>query len=195
PTQRLAKVRQKVTWTNRHQRPAREIVFNAHLHYSIPDKDVGLLAKTVEILRMAPSEALSFDGPALDVGEVALIGAVSKDGTQTVGDSAAVPRAATRFHYAEDNPTALVIPLPEAVGPGESVTIELTYDVHIPAKKGRWGQWAGVTTLAQWLPVVAVYSEKGWEPAPFIPWHQPFHNEAGVYYVRVVLPKEQKLAC
>src|SRR5262249_33942569 len=63
------------------------------------------------------------------------------------------------------------------------------------AKKGRWGQWGGVTTLAQWVPVVAVYSEKGWDPAPFIPWHQPFHNEAGVYHVRVVLPKNQRLAC
>ncbi|MBI3410005.1 MAG: BamA/TamA family outer membrane protein [Planctomycetes bacterium] len=195
PAQRLAKVKQRVTWTNRHQRPAREIVFNAHLHYSIPDKDVGLLAKMVEILRMAPSEAMSFDGPALDIRQVTLLGAVPKDSTQSVAARVPTRSVGTRFQYAEDNPTALVVALPEPVGPGESVTLELSYDVHIPAKKGRWGQWAGVTTLAQWVPVVAVYSEKGWDPAPFIPWHQPFHNEAGIYKVRVVLPKEQKLAC
>src|SRR5205823_3351031 len=64
---RLATVKGVVTWTNRHQRPASEIIFNAHAHYSIPDKDVGLLAKMVELLRMAPKEALSFDGPALEI--------------------------------------------------------------------------------------------------------------------------------
>ena len=64
----------------------------------------------------------------------------------------------------------------------------------LPAKKGRWGQWAGVTTLAQWLPVVAVYDAGGWQPTPFIPWHQPFYNEAGMYTVKVTLPSDQKLA-
>src|SRR5437773_2518703 len=67
PDQRLATVVQRVTWVNRHQRPTRELVFNAHAHYAIPDKDIGLLAKTVEILRMAPSESMSFDGSALEV--------------------------------------------------------------------------------------------------------------------------------
>src|SRR5215471_17545570 len=84
PVQRLARVRQRVTWTNRHQRPAREIVFNAHLHYSIPDKDIGLLAKMVEILRMAPSEAMSFDGPALDVKQVMVAG-LGKRAVQQAG--------------------------------------------------------------------------------------------------------------
>src|SRR5581483_2929970 len=64
-TAKTVAVRERVTWTNRHKRPAKEIVFNAHSHYSVPDKDIGLLAKTVEILRMAPSESMSFDGPAL----------------------------------------------------------------------------------------------------------------------------------
>ncbi len=63
-----------------------------------------------------------------------------------------------------------------------------------PPKKGRWGQWAGITTLAQWLPVVAVHDGKCWQAPPFIPWHQPFYNEAGLYTVRVTLPCDQKLA-
>src|SRR5690242_9594589 len=67
PDQRLVTAVERVTWTNRHQRPTKELVFNAHSHYAIPDKDIGLLAKTVEILRLAPSESMSFDGPALDV--------------------------------------------------------------------------------------------------------------------------------
>jgi hypothetical protein len=60
---------------------------------------------------------------------------------------------------------------------------------------GRWGQWEGVTYLSNWLPVVSVYDEEGWHPTPFVPWHQPFFNEAGVYNARVTLPACEKLAC
>ena len=38
--------------------PVHEIVFNAHSHYVVPKKDVGLLAKTLEILRMNPDEGI-----------------------------------------------------------------------------------------------------------------------------------------
>ena len=58
------RVRQRVAWTNRHQRPAHEIVFNVHSHYDVPARDVGLLAKTLEMLRLDPGEALNFSGPA-----------------------------------------------------------------------------------------------------------------------------------
>src|SRR5690242_17541083 len=68
----VARVRERVTWTNRQSRPACELVFNAHAAYAIPDGQVGLLAKMVEILRMAPSEALSFGGPALQVDQAAV---------------------------------------------------------------------------------------------------------------------------
>jgi hypothetical protein len=34
-----------------------------------------------------------------------------------------------------------------------------------------------------------------WQPTPFVPWHQPFLNEAGHYAVRVTLPAEQQVAC
>lgn len=190
PQQRRVKVVQHVTWTNRHQRPANEIVFNAHARYTIPDAEIGLIAKTVEILRVAPKEALTFDGPSLDVQTVRLADA---------GDVALVNRRdSTRrldFKYPSENPTSLVIPLPQPVGPGDTISVELAFDFKIPAKKGRWSQWSEITALAQWLPVLAVYDEGGWHPTPFIPWHQPFYNEAGVYTARIEVPADYKLAC
>src|SRR5207249_6457056 len=63
-----ALVHLRVTWTNRHQRPASEIVLNAHSHYKIPG-GVGLLAKTVELLRNVPGDAIYSRGHALDVHE------------------------------------------------------------------------------------------------------------------------------
>src|SRR5262245_62025042 len=62
-----AVVRQRVTWLNRHPLPADELVFNAHSHYTVPKNEVGLLAKTLEIMRMMPGEALFGDVPALEV--------------------------------------------------------------------------------------------------------------------------------
>jgi Peptidase family M1 domain/Omp85 superfamily domain len=181
--QHLVQVRETVTWTNTSNQPVKEIVFNAHSHYSIPDKDVGLLAKMAEILRMSPKESMSFDGPALQVDEVRYRG--------TKGKPVDEPGS---FFFPSDNATALTLPLPVAVAPGESVTVDLKFHLKLPPKKGRWGQWDGITTLAQWLPVVAVHDGVTWQPTPFIPWHQPYYNEAGHYTVKVRLPSDHKLA-
>jgi len=176
-------VGERVRWTNPHQTPTNKIVFNAHAHYSVPDKDVALLAKMLELLRLAPKDALDFDGPPLNVKTVRL--------APTPESHESPPLT---FGFQEDNDTALEITLPSAVGPGESVTLELEFVLRLPQKQGRWGQWKGVTFLAQWLPVVAVYDDAGWQPTPFIPWHLPFFNEAGIYNVHVTLPANQKLA-
>jgi hypothetical protein len=177
-------VKQRVRWTNPHQTPTDKVVFNAHAHFSVPDKDVPILAKMLEILRLAPKDALDFEGPPLDVKSVHL----AADPAQ------ALPPHPVAFAYQEKNDTALEVMLPFVVGPGESVTLEMDFALRLPQKQGRWGQWKGVTFLAQWLPVVAYYDEHGWQPTPFIPWHQPFFNEAGIYKVHVTLPSNQKLA-
>ena len=185
-----------VTWTNTGQKPLREIVFNAHARYTIPDDEIGLIAKTVEMLRLAPSEAMSFDGPALEINQVVLhhfarIDATDKGrkgGSTTTSLDCRIPTTGQ-----PDRPGRSVAS--SLLEPGEQVTLELAFSYRLPAKKGRWGQWDGVTVLAQGLPTVAVYDEKGWQPAPFIPWHQPFFNEAGVYTACITLPADQKLAC
>src|SRR5262249_8895792 len=105
------------------------------------------------------------------------------------------PRKKIDFHFDKDNPAALIVPLPSAVSPGESVTLEIDFSFRLPQKQGRWGQWRGVTFLSNWLPVLAFFDDNGWQPTPFIPWHQPWFNEAGVYHATVTLPADQKVAC
>jgi hypothetical protein len=192
----LVSVRERVTWTNRCNRPTRKLVFNAHAHYAIPKKDIGLLAKMVEILRMAPSEAMSFDGPACEVKTVSSSASSHAEAEASFQHTAPkmVPDTLS-FGYQQDNATALEVVLPVEIEPDQSVTVELAFAIRLPQKKGRWGQWDGITTLAQWLPVVAYYDDNGWQPAPFIPWHQPFFNEAGIYNAQITLPVSQKLAC
>src|SRR5437879_6628638 len=56
--QHWAHVRQRVTFTNRHERPAGELVFNAHAHYQVPDADVGFMARLLGLLRLPASDPL-----------------------------------------------------------------------------------------------------------------------------------------
>jgi hypothetical protein len=171
------RVRQFVTWHNHHQRPTNELIFNAHAHYSIRPDEIGFGAKTLEILRVSPREGLDLDGPALEM-ERALLG----------------PKE-LRFGYLEENPTALRVELGQTISQGESVVVELDYSLRLPPKQGRWGQWKGVTFLTNWVPVLSVYDDLGWHHVPFIPWHQPFFNEAGIYSAKLRVAEDQKIAC
>src|SRR5947209_540478 len=144
---RLGHVTERVTWTNNSKHLVHEIVFNAHAHYTIPGDDIGSLAKMLEILRMSPSEAMSFDGPALDVESALLCedptGRGSAENGEVGGNTQTRRVRSLHFYYQADNPTALVVSLPRPVAPGDSVTIELALTLKIPPKKGRWGQWQG----------------------------------------------------
>jgi hypothetical protein len=173
---------EQLTWTNRHHRPAETLVFNAHSHYKVPDKDVAFFAKTLELLRMNPQEALDTGDPPLQIDRVLLV--------EGDGKTSELPH-----HLEGDTNTSLVVPLSRPVASGETITVSIESTVKLPQKMGRWGQWQGVTTLSNWLPVLAVYDEEGWHPTPFVPWHQPFFNESGVYHARVALPADQKLGC
>ncbi len=180
-------VTQNVTWTNRTAKPVDEIVFNAHSHFQPPTGAVErlFLAKMLEIMRIPASEGM-YNTPALVMNKVERL--------EKVGG--AWTRRELHHRFRSDMTTALVVPLPEPLPAGGTVTLALSYTMHLPQKQGRWGQWEGVTFLSNWHPVVAVlHPEKGWQPTPFVPWHQPFFNEAGVFTVRAKLPKGQKVAC
>src|SRR5262249_49985950 len=143
-------------------------------HYQIPAADVGLLAKTLEILRMSPTDSMDTEAaPALQIQRVSMGARQLLFRYQEAGGGPlAIDEAA--LGKGEGCGTALVVPLPAPVRPGETVVIEIEFDFRLPQKQGRWGQWEGLTFLATWLPVLAVFDECGWHPTPFVPWHQPF---------------------
>jgi hypothetical protein len=217
-----AVVRQRIVWTNCCSRPAAELIFNAHSHYQLPDKEVGMTSKIFEILRMMPSESLDFDGHCLDVRKVRLMKVERAENTDDLGpprkvsyqadgeDALPPPRPLSlsptlpeakrsgevlQFHYEEKNDSALVIPLPQPLRQGDTITLDVDFVLKLPQKYGRWGHWGGITFLTNWLPVLAFYDRGGWQPTPYVCWHQPFYNEAGLFTVRLTLPNGQHVAC
>ncbi len=219
--QHTAQVRQRIVWTNRCPRATDELIFNAHSHYKLPSKEEGMTAKIFEILRMMPSESMDFEGHALDVRKVRLVGLERAEDTEELGQPRKVayqagaenlppPRPLAEqkqsrapstksdelaFHYDEKNDTALVVPLPKPVRQGDTIVIEIEFVLKLPNIYGRWGHWNGTTFLTNWLPVLAYYDDKGWQPTPYVSWHQPFFNEAGLFTVRLSLPRGQHVAC
>ena len=173
---------EKVTFNNRHDRPAAELVFNAYSRYKIPEGDGVTLAKTLELLRSNPSDGIDWVGERLNVHAV------------FANDERGVRRSVP-FEWRRDLHTAFEIQLAKPLKKGESITVEIHFTLDLPDKEGRWGHRQGITFFTHALPALAYYDDKGWQPTPFIAWHQPFFQEAGIYNVRMTLPEDQKLAC
>src|SRR5207244_748916 len=127
--QHVAVVHEHVTWTNRHARPADELVFNAHSHFKLPDKDVGMTAKIVEILRMMPGETLDLEGNACQVQKVVLISPPSSSalgregsapslrsplrGSGVVSEGAELTRTAEKTNHSRNHAPSAPTPLPQ----------------------------------------------------------------------------------
>ncbi|MFM7148566.1 MAG: M1 family aminopeptidase, partial [Gemmataceae bacterium] len=206
---KVAMVHQLARWTNPTKTPTDRLVFHVHSRYVVPGDQVGYMAKTLEILRVTPSESLGYTFRPCEIQDVSLV-----EGEQ---------RSPLKFTFEGDTETTMVVPLPKSVGPGESVTVALNFIFRLPEKQGRWGIWDDVCTLSNWLPVFAYYGDKkfgprkdapppspavvmppapvtgtdiaaSWQPVPFIPWHQPFFNESGNYDATLILPRNQVVA-
>lgn len=179
------KVRQRVTWTNRHPQKTNKLVFNVHSRYQVPKEQIGFMAKTLELLRVNPVNSL-IKGCLCDIQKVVYL----------TGPMNLPPeKAELPFRFEGDTDTTMTVKLPMPVGQHQSVSVLIEFEFKLPQKMGRWGQWQGVTFLSNWLPVLAYYDEHGWIPTPFVPWHQPFFNESGIYHATVKLPADQVIAC
>jgi len=187
------------TWTHRHPTPTRQLVFNAHSRYVVGAKDHVMVAKTLELLRVQPSEALGFNDPAFQPSAVRLVQGPAHL-ARADGDLA--------YRFVGDTKTTLVVDLPGQITQGDVVQVAIDFVMLLPPKQGRWGKWKDVVTLSNWLPVFAVYGEAAarrddtaddwepcWQPVPFVPWHQPFYNEAGHYSVKATVPADHEVAC
>lgn len=167
---------ERIDFTNRTSKPVTELVLHVYPRFRAEGRDRQVLAKTLEALRVSPAEALDPDGRRLNVDRVAIAGKPAP------------------FDYDPNDPTILVIPLPQPLAPGKTVSTTIAFTLDLPPFWGRWGHHNGVTYLLNWYPVLAFHDDRGWERTPFVPWHQPWHQEAGRYRVRVNLPADQVIA-
>ncbi len=175
-TRKVVTAVEQVRFTNRTDAPVRDLVFHVYPRYRVKDSDRAVLSKTLEVLRLSPDEAMDPVGRRLAVTAVRL------------------SRVNAPFTFDPKDDTIMVVPLAKAVEPGETVSAEIAFTLDLPEYWGRWGHHNGITYLLNWYPVLAHHDANGWERTPFVPWHQPWHQEAGLYTVRFDLPEGQVVA-
>ncbi|NQV29125.1 MAG: BamA/TamA family outer membrane protein [Rhodopirellula sp.] len=165
-----------VTWTNPGPVATRSLVFHVVPNNQPDAKTLAIAERTVESLRLDPRKSIDREGRRFHLKSV-------RQGKHEL-----------ESHFDPDADTHLHVQLLETVQPGQSVEVTLRFDLDLPPKQGRLGQHKGVTNLLNWYPILAAYGDQGWDAVPFIPWHQPWLNEAGVYNVRLRLCPGQEAA-
>ena len=88
--------------------------------------------------------------------------------------------------------SALRVPLPAPLAPGEQVVIRLSFEVTVPVEGGgNYGTFIfdeGVLALAHFYPMVAVYDDEGWN-VEIAPQHgDVVYADSSFYMVRVTAP-------
>ena len=93
--------------------------------------------------------------------------------------------------------TALRVPLPAPVDPGESAELALTFTSTVPADStGSYGIFSrdtgnGTWVLADWFPILAVWEEDdGWVLPEATPFGDPTYAPSAFYDVRVTAPDD-----
>jgi hypothetical protein len=87
-----------------------------------------------------------------------------------------------------DDETDIKVPLPRAVEPGETVTLETAWDARLPSVVERTGHYGDFHMVAQWFPKIARLEPTGeWRHFPF--YHlSEFYADFGTYDVTLDVP-------
>jgi hypothetical protein len=87
-----------------------------------------------------------------------------------------------------DDQTVLVVPLPRAVRPGETIQVEIVWESKIPRTFSRTGYRGNFFFLAQWFPKLGVFQADGtWNCHQFHAATE-FFSDYGVYEVQMTVP-------
>ena len=92
-----------------------------------------------------------------------------------------------------DNPddrTVFRVDLPEPLGPGDAVTVEIEWDSLLPRVRRRTGTKGNFMLLSHWFPKLGVYETgRGWNAHPFHAFTE-FYSDFGTYDVTLDMPAE-----
>jgi hypothetical protein len=83
--------------------------------------------------------------------------------------------------------TVARIDLPRPLGPRDSVTLRLRFEVQVPKPFNRLGHVGDNYSMGQWYPKMVVYDDLGWHPDPYH-YFSEFYGDYGTFDVAITLP-------
>lgn len=165
-----------ITWTNISRNPTSELRF--HLYWNAWRDDRSSWIRETRLGR--PSMARR---PAADRGSIAIK-------TLTVLGTDLLARASfiAPDDGNADDKTVLTVPLPAAVPPGGTVSIDLSWTSHVPRTYSRTGVIGNYYFIAQWFPKLGVLEDAGWNCHQFHA-NTEFFSDFGRYDVTLSVPR------
>jgi hypothetical protein len=83
-----------------------------------------------------------------------------------------------------NNKDVIYFMLPKSLTPGESITINTSYELKLPRKFSRMGWKTYDDYLMYWYPTPAVYDQAGWHPMPYLSMGE-FYTEIADYLINL----------
>jgi hypothetical protein len=170
----------RLEWRNTSARPAAELRF--HLYWNAWRDAQSTWMRERAVSGGSPSASTrDADRGAIDLRSLRLSG--------EAGVTDLLPGA--RFIAPDDgnasDRTVLAVPLPVAVAPGGSVSLEFSWSARVPRTVDRTGVLGEYFFLAHWFPKIGVLQDEGWRAAQFHA-HTEFFADFGTYDVRLTVP-------
>ncbi|GAB3932248.1 M1 family metallopeptidase [Larkinella terrae] len=99
-----------------------------------------------------------------------------------------------------DDRTVIRVPLSQPLAPGQSITLDITFQAKLPQIFARTGYSRDFFLVAQWFPKIGVYEPAGTRYATSGQWnchqfhaHSEFYADYGVYDVAITTPKNFRI--
>ncbi len=119
----------------------------------------------------------------------------SHDEPPTLSFEAPAPDSGTPLSFSEDaDPTTMTVQLPEPVGPGEAIVLEIEFLTRLPQVFARTGYYDDFHMAGQWFPKIGVLEEAGGWQAHTFTLNSEFYADFGNYEVRLDVPAEMIVA-
>ena len=97
--------------------------------------------------------------------------------------------ATVDFEVQGDEKTILKIPLTKPLKKGETIRLDLEFELQLPERFGRFAWSETAASFANWYPIMAVYDEDGWNLDPYYEIGDPFYSETADYTVTIDMPE------
>ena len=179
PATRAITATETIVWRNITSRPATDLQF--HLYWNA-------WRDTTSTFMRERAFSGGGDRTSRNVGDWARIDISSITLTApAAADLTASQRFIAPDDGNEDDRTVMRVPLPQPVGPGQTVTVAIAWTSHVPRTFARTGAIGKFFFIAQWFPKLGVLQDQGWNCHQFHAGTE-FFSDYGVYDVSLTVP-------
>jgi hypothetical protein len=186
---RTLSARETLVWTNITSAATRELQF--HLYYNAwrNHDSTWMREHTLTSWWQSAGSRRDDDLAAIDISSLTLTA-----GAMRAVDLTKQMRFIAPDDGNEDDRTVMAVTLPEPVGPGDTITLDIVFTAKIPRPFARTGAIGNYFFLGQWFPKIGVLEAAGtWNCHQFHVGTE-FFSDFGVYDVRMTVPRGWPLA-